>query len=211
MIELSVYNRSGKEVEKLSVDDAVLGGAVRYALLKQAIVMYHLNQYVGTAATQSRGQVAGSTKKIFRQKGTGNARAGTKRTGKRVGGGMTFRKDPRDFSREMPKKQRRLARDSAILAKLRKNQVVVVDGLSFEKPSTKEFAGVLKNLKIDRSCVVAIKEYNENVYKSARNVQKIEVAPVAELNAGSICAHQKMLFTKDALVALMSRPAGAEN
>ena len=85
---------------------------------------------------------------------------------------MTFRKDPRDFSQDMPKKQRRLARDSAILAKLRKKLVVVVDGLSFEKPSTKEFAGVLKNLKIDRSCVVAIKDYNENVYKSARNVQK---------------------------------------
>jgi large subunit ribosomal protein L4 len=211
MIELSVYNRSGKEVEKLSVDESVLGGAVRYALLKQAIVMYHLNRYIGTASTQSRGMVAGSTKKIFRQKGTGNARAGTKRTGKRVGGGMTFRKDARDFSQDMPKKQRRLARDSAILAKLRKNQVVVVDGLSFEKPSTKEFAGVLKNLKIDRSCVVAIKEYNENVYKSARNVQKVEVAAVAELNAGAICAHQKMLFTKEALVALISRPADSEN
>jgi large subunit ribosomal protein L4 len=211
MIELSVYNRSGQEVEKLSVDESVLGGAVRYALLKQAIVMYHLNQYVGTAATQSRGMVAGSTKKIFKQKGTGNARAGTKRTGKRKGGGMTFRKDPRDFGKDMPKKQRRLARDSAILAKLRKKQVVVVDGLSFEKPSTKEFAVVLKNLKIDRSCVVAVKEYNENVYKSARNVQKVEVAPVAELNAGSICTHQKMLFTKEALVALISRPAGSEN
>lgn len=211
MIELSVYNRSGQEVEKLSVDESVLGGAVRYALLKQAIVMYSLNKYVGTAATQSRGMVAGSTKKLFRQKGTGNARVGTKRTGKRVGGGMTFRKDPRDFSKEMPRKQRRLARDSAILAKLRRNQVVVVDGLSFEKPSTKDFAGVMKNLKIDRSCVVAIKEYDENVYKSARNVQKVAVLPVGELNAGAICAHQKMLFTKEALVALISRPNDTEN
>jgi large subunit ribosomal protein L4 len=211
MIELSVYNRSGQEVEKVSVDESLLGGAVRYALIKQAIVMYHSNRHVGTASTKSRGMVAGSTKKLFRQKGTGNARVGTRRTGKRVGGGMTFRKDPRDFSQTMPRKQRRLARDSAILAKLRKNQVVVVDGLSFEKPCTKDFAGVLKNLKIDRSCLVAVKERDENVYKSARNVQRVAVLPLSDLNAGAICTHQKMLFTKDALEALLSRQDDSEN
>ena len=211
MIELSVYNRSGQEVEKLSVDESLLGGAVRYALIKQAIVMYHANRHVGTAATKSRGMVAGSTKKLFRQKGTGNARVGTRRTGKRVGGGMVFRKDPRDFSQTMPRKQRRLARDSAILAKLRKNQVVVVDGLSFEKPCTKDFAGMLKNLRIDRSCLVAVKERDENVYKSARNVQRVAVLPLSDLNAGVICTHQKMLFTKDALEALLSRQGDSEN
>ncbi len=211
MIELSVYNRSGQEVEKLSVDEAVLGGAVRYALLKQAIVMYHANRRVGTVKTKGRGEVAGSDKKLFRQKGTGNARVGNRRTGKRVGGGMTFAKVPRDFRKDMPRKQRRLARDSAVLAKLRKNQVVVVDGLGFEKPHTKEFAGVLKNLKIDRSCLVAVKEHDLNVYKSARNVQKVAVLPVADLNAGDICTHQRMLFTKDALVAFLNREADSES
>ncbi len=211
MIELSVYNRSGQEVEKLSVDEAVLGGAVRYALLKQAIVMYHANRRVGTVKTKSRSDVAGSDKKLFRQKGTGNARVGNRRTGKRVGGGMTFAKAPRDFRQAMPRKQRRLARDSAVLAKLRKDQVVVVDGLGFEKPQTKEFASVLKNLKIDRSCLVAVKEYDQNVYKSARNVQKVSVLPVADLNAGDICTHQRMLFTKDALVAFLNRDAESES
>jgi len=211
MIELSVYNRSGQEVEKLSVDEAVLGGAVRYALLKQAIVMYHANRRVGTVKTKSRSDVAGSDKKLFRQKGTGNARVGNRRTGKRVGGGMTFAKSPRDFRQAMPRKQRRLARDSAVLAKLRKDQVVVVDGLGFEKPQTKEFASVLKNLKIDRSCLVAVKEYDQNVYKSARNVQKVAVLPVADLNAGDICTHQRMLFTKDALVAFLNRDAESES
>ncbi len=211
MMELTVYNRSGQEVGKLSVDETVLGGAVRYALLKQAIVMYHANRRQGTVKTKGRSEVAGSDKKLFRQKGTGNARVGNRRTGKRVGGGMTFAKVPRDFRQTMPRAQRRLARDSAVLAKLRKNQVVVVDGLGFEKPRTKEFAGILKNLKIDRSCLVAVREYDQNLYKSARNVQKVAVRPVADLNAGDICTHQRMLFTKDALVAFLNRDADSES
>jgi large subunit ribosomal protein L4 len=211
MIELTVYNRSGQEVDKLNIDETVLGGAVRHALLKQAIVMYHANRRVGTVKTKGRSEVAGSDKKLFRQKGTGNARVGNRRTGKRVGGGMTFAKVPRDFSQRMPRKQKRLARDSAVLAKLRSNRVVVVDALAFEQPRTKDFAAVLKNLKIDRSCLVAVPQNDENICKSARNVQKVAVMPVAELNAGAICAHQKMLFTKDALVAFMNRDAGGEN
>lgn len=210
-MELTVYNRSGQEVDKLSVDETVLGGAVRYALLKQAIVMYHANRRQGTVKTKGRSEVAGSDKKLYRQKGTGNARVGNRRTGKRVGGGMTFAKVPRDFRQTMPRAQRRLARDSAVLAKLRKNQVVVVDGLGFDAPRTKEFASILKNLKIDRSCLVAVREYDPNLYKSARNVQKVAVRPVADLNAGDICAHQRMLFTKDALVAFLSRDAGSES
>jgi len=125
MIDLAVYNTDGQEVESLKVDEAVFGGSVRYPLLKQAVVMYHANKRVGTAATKSRSMVAGSGRKLFRQKGTGNARVGNIRTGKRVGGGVTFAKSLRDFGKRMPKKQRRLARDSAILAKLLSNNVVV--------------------------------------------------------------------------------------
>lgn len=208
MIELTVYNTSGKQVDTIRVDESVLGGCIRYPLLKQAIVMYQANKRVGTAKTRGRGVVAGSTKKIFRQKGTGYARAGTRRTGKRVGGGMIFAKSPRDFSQKMPRKQRRLARDSAVLAKLRGNKVLVVDGLAFDKPRTKDFAGVLKNLKIDRSCVVAIPNYDDNVQKSARNLQKVAVMPVADLNAADILNHQQMLFTKDALVSFLDRSGG---
>jgi large subunit ribosomal protein L4 len=210
MIELSVYNRSGQEVEKISIDESVLGGAVRYALLKQAVVMYHANKRVGTAATKSRGMVTGSGKKLYRQKGTGNARVGNRRTPVRIGGGNAFAKVARDFSQRMPRKQRRLARDSAVLAKLRKNQVVVVDELPFEKPRTRDFVSVLKSLKIDRSCLVAVKEHDENVYKSARNVEKVSVLPVADLNAGDICLRQRVLFTKEALQAFLDRGASVE-
>ena len=205
MIKLKVYNTNGKEVESLKVDESAFGGTVRHSLLKQAIVMYHANKRVGTAATKNRGLVAGSTRKIYRQKGTGFARAGTRRTAKRVGGGVTFLKVARDFSKTMPKKQRRLARDSAILVKLLGNDVVVVDSLSFEKPKTKAFVQVLNNLNIDRSCLVAIGDYDENLYKSIRNVPKMVVMPVAELNAGDICSHRKMLFTKEAFLSVLDK------
>jgi len=211
MISLSVYNRDGQEVDSLKVDESVLGGPVRYSLLKQAIVMYQANKRVGTAATKSRGMVAGSTRKLFRQKGTGNARAGTVRTGKRVGGGVTFAKVHRDFSKRMPKKQRKLARDSAILAKLLSNNLVVVDELKFEKPKTGDFAGILGNLKIERSCLVTTNDTDTNLYKSARNIPRIMVMPVAELNAADICSHHKILFTKEAFLSLLNKDHAIEN
>jgi large subunit ribosomal protein L4 len=211
MIDLSVYNRDGQEVDVIKVDELLLGGSVRYPLLKQAIVMYHANKHVGTAATKSRGMVEGSTRKIYAQKHTGNARAGTVRTGKRVGGSVTFAKVARDFSKRMPKKQRMLARDSAILAKLLSKDVVVVDELKFEKPRTKDFVNVLDNLKIERGCLVTINGYDSNLYKSARNISKVVVMPVVELNAGDICSHQKMLFTKEALLSLLNKDQKSEN
>jgi len=211
MIDLAVYNTDGKEVDSLKVDEMALGGTVRYSLLKQAIVMCHANKRVGTAANKSRSMVAGAGKKLFRQKGTGNARVGNIRTGKRVGGGVTFAKSLRDFRQRMPKKQRRLARNSAILAKLLSNNVVVVDVLSFEKPKTRDFMSILNNLKIDRSCLVTIGKEDVNIYKSVKNVPKVVVMPVSELNAGEICRYRKMLFTKDALLAVLAAEKTNEN
>jgi large subunit ribosomal protein L4 len=203
MIDVAVYNTNGEEVDSLKVDEAAFGGSVRYPLLKQAIVMYRANRRVGTAATRGRGEVTGSTRKIYRQKHTGNARAGNVRTGKRVGGGVTFAKSARDFSKRMPKKQRRLARDSAVLAKLLSNNVVVVDELRFERPRTKDFVSVLDNLKIDRSCLVTVGSADDNLYKSARNVPMVAVMPVSQLNAGDICRHRKVLFTKEACLFVL--------
>ncbi len=211
MIDLAVYNTDGQEVDSLKVDESALGGSVRYPLLKQAIVMYQANKRVGTAATKGRSMVVGSGKKLFRQKGTGFARVGNRRTGKRVGGGVTFAKVARDFRKRMPKKQRKLARDSAILAKLLSNNVVVVDGLNFEKPHTGDFVSVLSNLKIERSCLVTIGSVDINLYKSAKNIPKVAVMPVAELNAGAICSHQKMLITKEAFLSLLNRDRTSEN
>jgi large subunit ribosomal protein L4 len=111
----------------------------------------------------------------------------------------------------MPKKQRRLARDSAILAKLLSNNVVVVDGLSFEKPKTRDFVNILNNLKIERSCLVTIDSEDVNIYKSAKNIPKVTVLPVGELNAGDICRYSKMLFTKEALMSVLEAEKASDN
>lgn len=205
MIDVAVYNKEGNQIETLQVDEAAFGGTVRYPLLKQAIVMYHANQRVGTAASKSKGMVEGSTRKLYKQKGTGNARAGAIRTPVRKGGGHAFAKYARDFGKSMPQKQRRLACDSALLAKLQGGRVVVVDELSFASPRTKEFARVLNNLKIDRSCLVTLGQPDTNIYKSARNLPKVDVMVVNDLNAGVVCNKQKVLFTKDAFVSLLNR------
>lgn len=211
MIKLTVYNKTGKEVDALKVNEAALGSRVRYSLLKQAIVRHQANKRVGTAATKNRSLVEGSTRKLFRQKGTGNARVGNVRTAKRIGGGVTFAKIARDFGQRMPKKQRKLARNSAVLAKLLNNNVVLIDELNFEKPRTKDFVEILGNLKIERSCLVTTNNLDTNLYKSARNVPRVTVMPVAELNAGDICSHSKMLFTKEAFLSLLNEGKTSEN
>src|SRR3954465_12024832 len=126
MIEIPIYNLDGKEIDKMQVDEAKLGGEIRPQLLKQALVMYHANKRQGTVRTLARGEVEGSTRKIYRQKGTGNARQGTVRQPVRVGGGHAKNKRPKEWRLDMPKKARRLARNSAILAKIQSKDLRVV-------------------------------------------------------------------------------------
>lgn len=199
MISIPVYNNDGKEIDQIQIDEQQLGGRVRPALLKQALVMYHANLRQGSATTKSRGMVQGSTRKLYKQKGTGNARMGANRTVVRRGGGVAFAKKPRDFTLTMPKKQRRLARNSAILAKLKSNDALVIDELKFSEPKTSKFVSILGNLKIDRSCLVAMLSHDENVYKSLRNIPRIDSLLVEQLNVGDICKRRKLLFTREAI------------
>ena len=207
MLEVPVYNTAGEQIETLKIDDERFGKSVNVALLKQAVVAYHANRRQGTAATKGRGQVEGSTRKIFRQKGTGNARRGPVRTGKVRGGGMTFAKTPHSYRKTLPKKMRRGALNSAILAKILGNDLIVVDGLSLTEPKTKFVAEVLANLKINRSCLLTPAEYDEVLFRSARNIPDITVRPVEELNAFDIATRQKMLLTREAMEKLLSRSA----
>src|SRR5210317_1237653 len=151
MIELPIYNKQGKKVDTMSIDEAILGGEVRPALLKQAYVMFHANRRQGSARTKSRGMVDGSTRKLYRQKGTGNARAGTRRTVVRKGGGVAFAKTKtrEGYRQTMPKKMRRLANRNALLAKLVDDEVKVVAGFGLDRPRTKEFRRMLDALGID--------------------------------------------------------------
>jgi len=211
MIDVAVYNKEGKEVETLQVDEAQFGGEVNYDLLKQAIVMYRANKRMGTAATKSRGMVAGSTRKLFRQKGTGNARVGNSRTHKRVGGGVAFAKVARDFGKRMPKKQKKHAMKNAVLQKLLDKKVGLIDELVMEAPKTKDFSSILNNLEIDRGCLVMLAEANDVIYKSARNITRVSVLPVDCINAGDVCNCNKILFTKDAFMALTSQSQPSDN
>ena len=204
MIEVPIYNQSGQEVEKFQVDEAKLGGAVRRNLLKQALVMYHANQRQGTVKTKGRGEVAGSTRKMFRQKGTGNARTGGIRNPIKKGGGHAKQKHPKDWRQAMPQKARRLARNSALLLKFQANDVRVIDALSFDAPKTKLVAQMYKALGIDRSCLVALAERNVNIEKSARNIDRTKLTTVAKLNAWDILKHRTLLMTKSGLEQLLA-------
>lgn len=204
MIEVSVYNLSGQEIEKIQVDESKLGGEVKKALLKQALVMYHANQRQGTVRTQARGEVAGSTRKMFRQKGTGNARTGGIRNPIKVGGGHAKQKRPKDWRQALPKKARKLATNSAILSKLQSGDVRVIDQISLDAPKTKSVVSLYKALKIDRSCLLAINGRNENLERSARNIDRTTLTTVSQLNAWDILRNRTLLLTKDGLQQILA-------
>jgi large subunit ribosomal protein L4 len=204
MIEVPVFNQAGSKVDTIQVDEAKLGGEVRKNLLKQAIVMYAANKRQGTVRTKARGEVAGSTRKMFRQKGTGNARTGGIRNPIKKGGGHAKQKRPKDWRQDMPQKARRLARNSAILFKLQANDVRVVDVLAVDAPKTKVVADMYKALGIDRSCLFALAERNENLEKSARNLDRTKLTTVAKLNAGDILQHRTLLLTRSGLEQLLA-------
>jgi len=209
MIDLPVYDASGKQTGTVPFDEDRFGQRVRPRLLKQAIVMYESATHQGTAATRGRGQVQGSTHKLYRQKGTGNARMGTRRTCIRRGGGVAFAKKPRDMGKRMPRKMRRLARDSAILAKATANEAAVIEGLHLEAPKTATMAGLLRALGADRGCLLTLADYDTNIWKSSRNIPKTDVCVVDQLNAYSVLRRKKLLFTREAYDRLMAG-AGSE-
>lgn len=219
-LSVPVVNKDGAEVGAVEIDpnDFSKGGKINRQLLHDAVLMYLANQRAGTHSTLRRGQVAGSTKKLFRQKGTGNARAGTKRTNKRRGGGTAKGPKPRDYEYHLPKKAVRTATRMAILSKLADREAVIVDELSFNSPSTSAAAGILKAIKIgkktlqdgrekdvtllDTTVLIGTEKLDQNVYKSARNIEGVEVLPASEFNAYTVLKQKRLVLTKAALDAL---------
>jgi large subunit ribosomal protein L4 len=206
MISVPVVDKQGNDAGSMEIDPAVLGGRVRPTLLKQAIVAYQSNQRQGSARTRSRGMVAGSTRKLYRQKGTGNARMGTVRTCVRRGGGMAFAKAQQNWRKTLPKKMRRLARNNAILAKITGHDAVIVKDLSFETPKTKDFAALLRAVDADRGCVVALADWDEVIYRSGRNLPRTDIRDVRQLNAYEVLRRRKLLFSEAAFELLRRDP-----
>ncbi|MBN1554189.1 MAG: 50S ribosomal protein L4 [Phycisphaerae bacterium] len=202
MLEIPVYNTDGKKIDTFPVDEALFGSQVNVDLVKQAVVTYHANRRQGTVKTKGRGEVAYSTKKLFRQKGTGNARRGAKSTNVLRGGGHAFAKVNRDFRKKLPQKMRQAALKSAILAKILGQDICIVQGLQADAPKTKTMSDLLKNLEINRSCLLTLKDRDKNLYLSSRNIPDLTVRVAEELNAYDVATRRKMLVTDEAMRAL---------
>jgi large subunit ribosomal protein L4 len=205
MASLPVFDRTGKEVGTYEVEWTDIVPRINKQLLHDVVVMYHANRRQGSHKTKSRGEVAGNRQKMYRQKGTGRARAGARRAAQRRGGGHVKHKQPTDYSYRLPKKAVRVATRMAIASKLRSNQVKIIDGLSFDAPKTRDMAAILKALDLaGNSTLVAIESHNVNVYKSARNIDRVTVSPVEDLNALAVLTPRQMLVTRAALDAIKS-------
>ena len=208
MATLPVYDRTGVEVGTYEIDPAQIAPRISKQLLHDVVVMYQSNLRLGTAKTKSRSEVVGTTKKMYRQKGTGNARAGSRRSGLRRGGGHIHAIRPRDWSFRLPKKAVRLATRMAVASKFADNEVTLINDLSFAEPKTREMAAILKALKIDAtSLLVAVPRYDANIYKSIRNLADVSVLPVAELTALSVLRPRRLLMTTAALDAFREKAA----
>jgi large subunit ribosomal protein L4 len=208
MVSIPVYDRSGTEVDTYEIDPAELAPRINKQLLHDAVVMYQANRRQGSAATKTRAEVAGSGGKMYRQKGTGRARAGSRRSPIRRGGGHTFPKRPRDWSYRLPKKAVRMATRMAVASRLADEEVMLIDELAFEEPRTREMAGILRALNVAGvRLLVAVAEYDVNVYKSIRNLAGVSVLPVEELNALEVLRPRRLLMTRAALDAFRRKVA----
>jgi large subunit ribosomal protein L4 len=206
MATLPIYNRSGAEVGTYEIDPAQLAPRISKQLLHDAVVMYQNNLRQGSAKTKTRAEVAGTTKKMYRQKGTGNARAGSRRSGIRRGGGHIHAKSPRDWSYRLPKKSLCVATRMAVASRIADDEVTLIDNLSFEQPKTADMVAILNALKLDgTSLLVAVPGYDLNTYKSIRNLANVSVVPVAELNALNVLTPKRLLMTTSALDAFRER------
>jgi large subunit ribosomal protein L4 len=210
MVSLPIYNRAGAEVGRYEIDPAEIAPKISRQLLHDVVVMYQASARQGTHRTKDRGDVAGTTKKMYRQKGTGHARAGSRRAPQRRGGYHVFALRERDYGYRLPKKAVQAATRMAIAYKLQSGDVVVLDELSLAEPKTREVAGVLKALNLLGTTVhLATAALDPVVVKSARNIDGVTISPVAELNALTVLRPRKLLVTRAALDAIRQRASAA--
>ncbi len=210
MLVLDVYDENGKVTGKVRFDETVLGEKVRRHLLQQVVVSYLANRRSGTACTKTRGERRGGGRKPWRQKGTGNARVGSRRSPLWRKGGITFGPRPRDFRQKISRNSRRAALKSALLSKFRDKEVTVIEPLQFESPKTKRVVGLLRALALDgKACLVALSEPDGTFWKSARNVPRLSVTTTRELNALEILRASRLIMTRPAIEKLGAALAAA--
>ena len=208
-MEIPVFKMDGGSAGTMTVDEQSLGGEVNPALIKQAFVMYHANTRQGSARTKNRSRVEGSTRKLYKQKGTGNSRVGPARAPGRKGGGHAFAKlrGRDDYHQDMPRKMRRKANRNALLAKLIDNEVKVIDTFEMKVPKTKGVIEMLGKLGVNRSCLVAVRPDNDNVRMAARNIEAVTVCNAEQLTCWEMLNHRFMVISKADLEAWLAGPS----
>ena len=210
MIEIEIRDINNKSKGKLSLEGAIFGSEASPAVVHSSVVSHLANQRQGTHATKSKGMVSGGGKKPYKQKGTGRARAGSMRSPLMRGGGTIFGPSPRDYEIRLPKAAKRAALGKAIVMKIADNEVVVLDKIGMEKPSTKEMVKILASLGLGGQSVLLVTSgKDENVFLSARNIPAVGVARVGDLNAYQVAAYSKLVFTEQAIKMLVSEEVSA--
>jgi large subunit ribosomal protein L4 len=206
MTTLPVYDMTGTQVGDYEIDPQMLAPKISKQLLHDVVVMYLANQRQGSNKTKSRGEVSGSTKKIYKQKGTGNARMGAKRNPVRRGGGHANARQPRSYYYRLPRKAVQAATRMAIAAKISSGSVIVVDKFAMDAPRTKTLALAFKAMGLEGlTKTFATNGLDKNLYLSGRNIEGLTISPVSDLNALIILRPRKLVMTKDALDWLKSR------
>ena len=200
-MEINVLNINGQETgRKVTLNESIFGIEPNDHVIYLAVKQFMANRRQGNAKSKERSEIAGSTRKLIRQKGSGGARRGDIKSPVLVGGGRVFGPQPRDYSFKLNKKVKALARRSALSYKAQENAIVVVEDFTFEKPNTKQFLDVAKNLKVDgKKLLVALPENSKNVYLSARNLQKTQVMEAREINTYRILDADVLVVTEKSL------------
>jgi large subunit ribosomal protein L4 len=198
MPKLTVLDVTGKQVGDIELNDSVFGIEPNEHVIYEAVIMQQASRRQGTHATKNRSAVRGGGRKPWRQKGTGRARQGSIRSPQWVGGGVVFGPSPRSYSYKLPKKVRRLAIKSALSAKVRDNETIILDQLVMETPKTKAFAEVMKNLSINEKALIVINDDNEATALSARNIPTVKLVSFDQVNVYDVVNSGKLIMTKDA-------------
>lgn len=202
-----IYDVKGKDVGRFQLDKELFTGEVNKAILYQAVLMYNANRRRGTASTKTRSDVSGGGKKPWRQKGTGRARAGSSRSPLWRGGGIVFGPHPRDFHYRMPKKMIRVAFLSSLNSKLAEDKVIGMDSLKIDEPKTKKFKAVLDALKLKGKSLFVLDQVDENIKRSSRNLQGVEVKNYKNFNTMDVMECDTLVMSKGALEKLGERLA----
>jgi large subunit ribosomal protein L4 len=205
MAEIQTYDKKSEALSSIEVDESAFGDKVKKRLLNDALLMYEACRRQGTHSTLTRAEVNRTTRKPYRQKGTGSARCGDFRSPLRRGGGVIFGPKPRDYSYSMPRKAKKEALRNAFYAKLKDGEIYAVDGFVLEKPSTREAVLTLKKLNLTGKTLVLVGAADEMIYKSFRNITGVRIVSVSDVNAEHLLRHANIAFLNGAFEGLKER------